>query len=228
MTKQDSHLDHPLEKEIQCEAKSGAQLKEKHHMIAEVAAPLFIKKGFHATSIREIAKAAGMSMGHLYHYITSKDDILFLVYRELYRKWEESFDALKAEGIKDPVKRLKALMLNMLRITYLNKELTQMTLRESKFLQKAALKKVLYMESEYIGLFVKTLQDGIAKGVFKAFDPKIMGNFIAYNMFFFPLRSWYFRDSVSFAEVEKEVLNFTLGALLKHSSTLEAAPPGEQ
>jgi len=45
-----------------------------------------------------------------------------------------------------------------------------------------------------------------------------MGNFIAYNMFFFPLRSWYFRHSVSFKEVENQVVDFTLSALLKMPS----------
>jgi AcrR family transcriptional regulator len=218
MIKQDAATRQDMENEIRCEAKTGDQLREKHRLIAEAAAPLFIRKGFHATSMREIAKAVGMSSGNIYHYITSKDDVLFLVYRELYRKWEKRFDALKPEKIKDPGERLKALMVTMLRITYANMELTQMTLRESKFLQKSALKKVLSIETEYIDRFVETLKEGIEEGIFKAFDPKVMGNFIAYNMFFFPLRSWYFRRSVSFEEVENQVVDFTLAALLKKPS----------
>jgi len=109
----------------------------------------------------------------------------------------------------------REVLLNMLRITYANKELTQMTLRESKFLQKSAVKKVLSIETEYIDLFVRTLKEGIEQGIFRAFDSKVMGNFIAYNMFFFPLRSWYFRHSVSFKEVENQVVDFTLSAFLK-------------
>jgi AcrR family transcriptional regulator len=201
---------------IRCEAKSGAPLEEKHRMIAEAVASLFTENGFHGTSMREIATAVGMSMGNLYHYISSKDDVLYLVYRALYRKWEESSGALGAEEIKDPVERLRALMTNMLRVTYQNMELTQMTWRESKFLQKPALKRVLSTESEYIERFVKTIQEGIGKGIFKPFNAKIMGNFIAYNMFFFPLRSWYFQKTVSFEEVEKQIMDFTLDALLVH------------
>jgi AcrR family transcriptional regulator len=207
----------PMACEIRCEAKSPAPLEEKHRMIAEAVVSLFTEKGFHGTSMREIATAVGMSMGNLYHYISSKDDVLYLVYRALYRKWEESSGALGTEEIKDPVERLRALMANMLRVTYQNMELTQMTLRESKFLQKPALKKVLSMESEYIDRFVKTIEEGIRKGIFKPVNAKIMGNFIAYNMFFFPLRSWYFQKTVSFEEVERQIMDFTLDALLRHS-----------
>jgi AcrR family transcriptional regulator len=177
-------------------------------------ASLFTVKGFHGTSMREIAKAAGMSIGNLYHYISSKDDVLYLVYRALYRKWEERSGVPGAETIADPVERLRALMTTMLRITYHDKDLTQMTLRESKFLKKSALKKVLSTESEYIEHFVKTIEEGIRKGIFKPVNPKIIGNFIAYNMFFFALRSWYFRQAVSFEEVEKAIIDFTLDALL--------------
>ena len=95
--------------EINCDAKEGPTLKEKHVKIAEAAAALFVEKGFHNTSIREIAKACGMSMGNLYHYIKSKDDVLFLVYQEVYWNWEENLKAVEKEEIKDPGKKTKGL-----------------------------------------------------------------------------------------------------------------------
>jgi AcrR family transcriptional regulator len=49
--------------------------------IVEGALRVFVEKGFHASTIRDIALACGMSMGQLYHYVSSKDDILFLVHR---------------------------------------------------------------------------------------------------------------------------------------------------
>jgi AcrR family transcriptional regulator len=204
---------------------SGGLLEEKQRMIAEAVASLFTVKGFHGTSMREIARAVGMSIGNLYHYISSKDDVLYLVYRALYRKWEERSGVPGAETIEDPVERLKALMTTMLRITYHDKELTQMTLRESKFLKKSALKKVLSTESDYIERFVKTIEDGIRKGIFKPVNPKIIGNFIAYNMFFFALRSWYFRHAVSFEEVENAIIDFTLDGLLAYPRGSEVRKP---
>jgi len=48
----------------------------KQRLIVERASSVLFKKGFHGTSIRDIAAACEMSMGQLYHYISSKDDIL--------------------------------------------------------------------------------------------------------------------------------------------------------
>ena len=43
------------------------------------AVTLFKEKGFHRTTTREIAKAAGFSIGTLYEYIRTKEDVLYLV-----------------------------------------------------------------------------------------------------------------------------------------------------
>jgi AcrR family transcriptional regulator len=44
--------------------------------IHEVAARLFRAKGYHATRIQDVAEALGMQKGSLYHYISSKEDLL--------------------------------------------------------------------------------------------------------------------------------------------------------
>jgi AcrR family transcriptional regulator len=50
--------------------------------IVDVAAELFREKGFVATSLEDIAREVGMYKGSLYHYIDSKEDLLFAVVRE--------------------------------------------------------------------------------------------------------------------------------------------------
>jgi AcrR family transcriptional regulator len=201
--------------DIDCEAKSGKKLEKKHLQIARAAAPLFIKKGYNNTSIREISKAVGMSMGNLYHYIKSKDDVLFLVYRELlYHVWEEKFNAVEIKKIEDPEKRLRALIQVTLQFVHENSQFIQMTFRESKFLEKSAFKQVLTIESQFIGVFVETIEDGINKGVFRAVEPNIVGNLISYNTIFLPLRGWFFKDSIPVDEIEQQVMDFIMGALL--------------
>ena len=46
-------------------------------LIREAALIAFLKHGFHGTSVRDIAGAAGMSVAGLYHHFPSKLDILF-------------------------------------------------------------------------------------------------------------------------------------------------------
>ena len=51
-------------------------VEEKRGRIEEAAKELFIKRGFHATSMRDIASAADTSLGNLYNYYRTKEDIL--------------------------------------------------------------------------------------------------------------------------------------------------------
>jgi len=50
---------------------------EKENEIHRVIARLFAHRGYHHTSMREIARELGMNQSSLYHYFTSKEDILF-------------------------------------------------------------------------------------------------------------------------------------------------------
>ena len=47
--------------------------------IGECAAKCLVRQGYGRTSIREIAEACQMALGTLYHYVGSKEDILYLV-----------------------------------------------------------------------------------------------------------------------------------------------------
>ena len=62
---------------------------------------------------------------------------------------------------------------------------------------------------------VEVVRYGVEKGVFRKIDPIIIGNFIAHNTFFYPLRSWYFKNKISYEDVEKQVVDFSLQAILK-------------
>jgi AcrR family transcriptional regulator len=53
-----------------------AKLREGRARIAKAALPLFISYGYHTTTVRSIAKAAGMSVGAVFNYFDAKDDIL--------------------------------------------------------------------------------------------------------------------------------------------------------
>src|SRR5262245_22484118 len=54
---------------------SPAVIEEKKHVIESAAKSLFIRQGFHATSMRDIAREAKVSLGNLYNYYTTKEDL---------------------------------------------------------------------------------------------------------------------------------------------------------
>lgn len=54
-------------------------IRENRRKIANAATKLFRKNGFHKTATRDIAVEMGVSQGHIYQYISRKEDILLLM-----------------------------------------------------------------------------------------------------------------------------------------------------
>ena len=55
---------------------SEAAIRGKKDTIEDAARELFIKQGFHATTMRDITRSAGVSLGNLYNYYPTKESIL--------------------------------------------------------------------------------------------------------------------------------------------------------
>ena len=66
-------------KNIETNVKDKHLIEVRRMEIVKAAVDLFVRKGFHKTTVREIAQRFGMSVGTLYEYIRTKEDILFLV-----------------------------------------------------------------------------------------------------------------------------------------------------
>ncbi len=54
-------------------------IEHRYAGILEAARDVFAQRGFYPASIREIAKAADLSLAGLYHYVRGKEELLFLV-----------------------------------------------------------------------------------------------------------------------------------------------------
>ena len=59
-------------------------VEKRHKQIIGASIQLFKDKGFHRTTTREIAEKAGFSIGTLYEYVRTKEDVLFLVYESIH------------------------------------------------------------------------------------------------------------------------------------------------
>jgi TetR/AcrR family transcriptional regulator, cholesterol catabolism regulator len=76
-------------------------------LLLDAAARLFNQRGYHATSMRDIAKAVDMLSGSIYYHFNSKQEMLLAVYAEGARRIGVSVDAAVGRET-DPWKRLEA------------------------------------------------------------------------------------------------------------------------
>ena len=84
---------------IPTQVKNPALVAQRRRQIVDASVNLFIQNGFHKTTTRQIAQAAGISIGSLYEYIATKEDVLYLV-----------CDAIHAEierGVAEALERAK-------------------------------------------------------------------------------------------------------------------------
>jgi len=71
---------------------TGADIAGTHERILEVALDLFIRKGYTATSMREIAAPLGISKAALYYHFPSKSHIMLELHLQMHRAMADLHD----------------------------------------------------------------------------------------------------------------------------------------
>jgi AcrR family transcriptional regulator len=112
---------------------------KKRSEIAQKAIEVLAKRGFQATTIQEIADAAGLGKGTIYHYFKTKEEILSAVSEEIFHEMERSFGAALLR-IDKPMEKLSALIEEALHVSedvehlfIVYTELWLMNIREDKY-----------------------------------------------------------------------------------------------
>lgn len=166
-------------------------MESRKREIALKAASLFTKKGYHESSIRDIAEWCGMSVGALYYYIHSKEDILSLFQEitssEVLKFTEEALDSLLKMS---PADALSATIENLITFIDSTQDFTVFWYQESKNLKPAELNKLLKDQGERVNLLKKVLQWGCDKGDFVIDDINLAAHNIMVLCDMWAFRRW--------------------------------------
>ncbi|MEX2582584.1 MAG: TetR/AcrR family transcriptional regulator [Gemmatimonadota bacterium] len=109
------------------------QYDDKLDAILGVAAEVFAEKGYHNASIRDIARACGVSLSGLYYYFQSKEELLYLIQDHALGNLLSSLEE-RLNEVSDPEQRLRALMENHLRYFVGNMAEMKVLSREAGYL----------------------------------------------------------------------------------------------
>jgi len=179
--------------------KAATRLEEVLHS----AANIFFAKGFHATSIEDVARDVGMLKGSLYYYIKSKDDLLF---RLLLAGIEDgdAFIARKIDPKGDPLEELERAIRAQIDYIIQNRVPFGLFLHEFDSLSGKRQHKLISVMSRYNSRFVELVRRGQEQGKLVEGDPSIVVNGILGMCNW--LYRWYDTDYASSPEQIKEVL----------------------
>ncbi|TSB44960.1 TetR/AcrR family transcriptional regulator [Alkalicoccobacillus porphyridii] len=142
---------------------------KRREQIIKGAVRLFIEKGFHRTTTREIAKESGFSIGTLYEYIGTKEDVLYLVCDAIY---EEVTERLKKQLYTSgsAVERLEAAIRAYFTVIDSMQDEVLVMYQETKSLPKETLPYVLKKEEEMAAMMEEMVSACNQEGVFQFTD----------------------------------------------------------
>jgi len=188
-------------KQIPSLVKDPKLVKKRREQMIEAAVALFIEKGFHKTTTREIAAKAGFSIGTLYEYIQSKEDVLYLVCDAIHQEVEERLlEAIQEQ--ENSLESLKAAMKHYFIVMNDMQDQVLLIYQETKSLPKDTLHYVLNREEQITEIFEGVLQKGIEDGSI-LLDPKevrLMAHNIVVLGEMWVFRRWAFKKEFSLEE----------------------------
>jgi TetR/AcrR family transcriptional regulator, cholesterol catabolism regulator len=164
---------------IQSNVKDKDRVRVRRAQIIHAAVQLFAEKGFHRTTTREIAKASGLSNGALYEYVSSKEDVLFLVCQHIHREMTDQLkDALREHT--EGASRLRHAMQSFFFVVNQMQDEVLVIYQEGKSLPQVFLREVLREEQNITQIFEQLIHEGIADGSLHVDEPSI--SLLAHNI----------------------------------------------
>ncbi|WP_413377844.1 TetR/AcrR family transcriptional regulator [Alkalihalobacillus sp. 1P02AB] len=166
-------------KKVPSMVKDPQLIKVRRAQMVKGAVRLFIDKGFHRTTTREIAKEAGFSIGTLYEYIGAKEDILYLVCDDIYLEVSKRLKKqLSKEG--SALERLKLAIYSYFQIVDDMSDEVLVMYQEVKALPKESLQYVLQKEKEMAGILEEIIRECVEANELSVKGDEV--NLLAHNI----------------------------------------------
>lgn len=197
-----------LKKKIQND-KIEKRRGERQRQICRGAMKIFRKKGFSATTMREIAEASQITLGNLYNYIDKKEDILFLIHNNVLDKISSLFNKI-IKSYENPVEQLVNVVGKLFDLTCELKDEMLFIYTETKSLKRSQMYTVLQRESRFVSTFETIVAKVVKKRHIGFIEFDLLANIIVYALAIYPLRGWNITLKRSKEEMREALVKFIL------------------
>lgn len=188
--------------------------EQRSRQLLDAAARLMEREGSEAVSMQALAKEAGVSVGLIYRYFGSKEDILLAVITDVLDAFAVAVpDAIEAAG-DDPVRRLAAAFSAYCHVIDEHRHAAVLTYRESKSLDAGGREQIKQREVETSQPLRDTIKAGLDAGFLVTVEPDL----VAYNLLLlahaWALKHWYFERTMGLDAYIRAQLALTLRSVL--------------
>jgi len=198
--------------------------------IVEAVLALSNRQGFHATTLRDLSRACGISMGGLYSYFDTKDTLLLMILEQVAGAVEEALGAAPDEVRADAARHLTWLIATHVALSEAMQPWFVFSYMEAKAFPPPARKAAVESELATERMFAQVLAQGVAEGRFELVGPAVDADFTA-TLIKPLLQDWYVKRGkyrkrgVTAAAYAAAVSDFVLAALAPRGQPA-AAPLG--
>lgn len=201
-------------REVATQIKNKDLVEQRRRQIVDGAVKLFIKHGYHKTTTRILAKEIGLSIGSLYEYITTKEDILYLVSMAIYAEVERGLKEALAQS-SGGYNALAAIIREHFLVCNRMSDHVLLMYQVTHFLSEKWQKKVLEAEIRITNLFIDAMQQLKRDGKLSLDDGTIilMGHNISVIGHTWAFRRWHFSKLFTIEEYIEKQTKFIMGFL---------------
>jgi AcrR family transcriptional regulator len=141
----------------------------RREQIVAAAIDLFSRRGYYRTSIQDVARKAGVSIGLIYQYAQTKEDVLLLSLMSVLESYKQEIP-LAVEATAGPLEALWSTLATYCRIIDRRRSAAVLTYRSTKSLRPEQQQFIKQLEIETNELVAKRLRDCVAAGFFREID----------------------------------------------------------
>jgi AcrR family transcriptional regulator len=210
-------------REVVTQIKNQELVKERRRQIVDAAVKLFIEHGYHKTTTRLLAKATGLSIGTMYDYISTKEDVLYLVCMAIHTEVEQGVK----EALARPLKGKDALAEVIREFFLVCDKMSDHVLlmyQVTHFLSPKWQKKVLEAEIGITDLFIEAMQQIKDTGTLPELDDDtihLIGHNISVIGHTWAFRRWYFAKHFTIEKYIEQQTEFIMSFLAKKKKPAE-------
>jgi len=193
----------------------------KRRLLLDAAVRVFARKGYHAARVGDIAEEAGVAYGLLYHYFSSKEEVLRSVFRETWRALIATIESVQ-EGDDPPREQLRKVAEILLRSWRRDPDLVRVLVLEVTRSQ------LLAGEMDEIGASFQAIQGIVERGqvdgsIRSDIDPRL-ASYVFYGAIDELLTGWVLGrlpdSDEDVASAERTVVEIVAGGLApEHAGT---------
>ena len=140
--------------------------------ILQAAAQVFRQKGFHGSSMEDIAKAVNLQKPSLYHHVSSKQEILLALLDRALELLLERISAISQQDIS-PDEKLRQMIRAYLQILAENTDLSAVLLFEHRSLERRQHARHVPNRDKFEALWRSVLEEGVAAKQFQCDNPAL-------------------------------------------------------